>query len=157
MNEKELESLEQDSTQKYLDTINELKQNTVSKEKYEKILEENRQLLNNIVNNNVVEKKEVEKIDKDKLRKVIVNPNSTDLEIVSAAVELRKEILKEGGRDPFLPNSPNYSATYNDMQGAEKVAKAFEHCIEVADGNDSVFINELNRITNDSPLPKKRK
>lgn len=36
--------------QKYLDSINELKSNTVSKDKYDKIMEENKTLLESIVN-----------------------------------------------------------------------------------------------------------
>lgn len=159
MNENENKNIEsvEDSTQKYLDTINELKQNTVSKEKYEKILEENRQLLSNIVNGVENTKKEEEKVDLNTLRKTLISPNSTDLEIVQSALELRKEIMKNGGRDPFLPNSNVYQAVSFDKERSEQVANIFEKCIEIADGNNSVFINELSRITSDSPIPLRRK
>ena len=160
MNENEIKTIEseEDSTQKYLDTINELKQNTVSKEKYEKILEENRQLLSNIVNGVENTQKEEEKVDLNELRKTIISSESNDLEIVSAAVKLRNEILNNGGKDPFLPNSSNFQPSSIDKENAERIAEAFEHCIEVAKGDNSVFINELSRITKDSPqMPKKRK
>lgn len=159
MNENENKNIEsvEDSTQKYLDTINELKQNTVSKEKYEKILEENRQLLSNIVNGVENTKKEEEKVDLNYLRKTLISPNSTDLEIVQSALELRKEIMKNGGKDPFLPNSSNFQATNYEKERSEQIANIFQKCIETADGNNSVFINELNRITIDSPMPKRRK
>lgn len=159
MNENENKNIEsvEDSTQKYLDTINELKQNTVSKEKYEKILEENRQLLSNIVNGVENTKKEEEKVDLNTLRKTLISPNSTDLEIVKSALELRKEIMKNGGKDPFLPNSSNFQATNYEKERSEQIANIFQKCIETADGNNSVFINELNRITIDSPMPKRRK
>lgn len=159
MNENENKNIEsvEDSTQKYLDTINELKQNTVSKEKYEKILEENRQLLSNIVNGVENTKKEEKKVDLNSLRKTLISPNSTDLEIVKSALELRKEIMKNGGKDPFLPNSSNFQATNYEKERSEQIANIFQKCIETADGNNSVFINELNRITIDSPMPKRRK
>lgn len=160
MNENENKIVEsnEDSTQKYLDTINELKQNTVSKEKYERILEENRQLLSNIVNGVENKQKEEEKqVDLNELRKTLISPDSTDLEIVKAALELRKGIMEKGGKDPFLPNSNNFQATSYEKERTEQIANIFEKCIQVADGNNSVFINELNRITADSPMPKRRK
>ena len=159
MNENENKNTEstEDSTKKYLDIINELKQNTVSKQKSEKILEENRQLLSNIVNGVENTKKEEKKVDLNSLRKTLISPNSTDLEIVKSALELRKEIMKNGGRDPFLPHSNVYQAVNFDKERSEQVANIFEKCIEIADGNNSVFINELSRITADSPIPLRRK
>ena len=58
-----------DSTADYIDTINKLKANTVDKAQFMKLKEENRKLLDSIVNGQGLEQPKKEKKDIDTLRK----------------------------------------------------------------------------------------
>ena len=60
MNEQEIltqqteETTQQNENQQYIDAIRDLKANTVSKDRYNKLMEENKNLLNSLVNGEVV-------------------------------------------------------------------------------------------------------
>ena len=79
-----------------------------------------------------------------------------NLEYAKTALALRDQIMKEGGKDPFLPYGLDVSPTKADMEAAEEVVEALESCIEVADGDADVFTNELQRILVDN-RPKIRR
>ena len=71
--------VEKDKTNNYIETINEMKKNSVSKEAYAKVLEENKQLLNTIANGNYnsdeEEKVKEEPVDLDAIRKEMFSGN----------------------------------------------------------------------------------
>ena len=140
----------------YLKVINDLKQNTVSREDYEKLREENKMLLDNIANNipvNTEQQQPEEKpVDIDKLRKELFNSENqdmTNLDYITKAMELRKAIMDKGGADPFLPSGKNIMPTDEDIKTANRVAEVYQHCIDVADGNPDIFTQELQRVTVD--------
>ena len=141
----------------YLEEINRLKENSVSKEDYQKILEENRKLIQTVARNEgrkeaEEQQQKTSKIDVQGLRKEIFQNGGTmtNLEYVSKVLELRKGVIQEGGTDPFLPQGTRISPTAEDIEKAENVAKCFEHCIEFAEGDSALFTNELNRLTKDT-------
>jgi hypothetical protein len=66
--------------------------------------------------------------------------------------------MDKGEPDPFLPVSSRYAPTIEDITKANKVAEAFQSCVDYADGNSEIFTQELMRITNDSnPMPGGRR
>ena len=145
-----------DDSVDYIEAIKEMKQNTVDKNTYLKLKEENRKLLQSLVNG---EQKEVEKeepVDIDQLRNDIFNKESTNLEYITNVLKLRDELIKRGERDPFLPYGKNILPTDEDIATANRVAKALQECVDYADGNSDIFTSELQRRMVDS-TPIRRK
>lgn len=142
--------------QEYIDQINELKSNSVSRTEYDKIKEENRTLLSNLVNGNYPTATEQtpaeEKESLDDLRNRIFNDPKSDLEYVAGILEIRDRVMAEGGKDPFVNDNGRYHATEEDWRAGERLAEGLKHCVEVADGSNDVFIQEITRITRDTPI-----
>lgn len=147
-------------TQKYLDTINELKKNSVSREEYEKLRNENKTLLDNIVNGRTLDAaaEEEAKPTAQELRDKLFGKDCdqlSDLEYIEGLCDLRDILLEEEGVDYFAPTGSKYSADFNDKQTAQKVYDGYRHCIEVADGDNHIFVQEMSRITNDVGVLRK--
>lgn len=135
----------------YIKVIDDLKQNTVRKEEYQKLLEENKKLLNAYVEYSGpsnVEQEPQEKVDVTELRKKL-STDLTNLEYVSTALKLRTELMKQGQPDPFLPVGHKVSPTANDYEKAEQVAQVFQECVEKANGNPTDFTIALKGRTRD--------
>ena len=133
----------------YIEAIKEMKANTVSKEDYNKLKEENKKLLQAVVNGETVEVEQKKPADIKEIRARFLKADTT-LEGVTAALELRDAIMEKGGTDPFLPAGKKVATTDEDIKTAEKVAEAFRHCVEYAEGDPHIFANELSRITVDT-------
>lgn len=148
----------------YLNVIKDLKQNSVSKEDYDKLREENKMLLDTIANNvpadNSSDNEPEQKVDIDKLREELFSSDDqdiTNLDYITKVLQLRKAIMDKGGKDPFLPSGQNILPTDDDIATAERVAEVYQHCVDVADGNPDIFTQELQRVTVDvAPQIKKR-
>lgn len=150
------ENVEQD-TNNYIEAIKEIKANSVSKQAYDKLREENKQLLDSLINGKEIElPKQKEPVDINKIRATLFDENRplSNLEYVSNALKLRDELLEKGERDPFLPYGQNISPTDEDITKAERVATVMKECVEYADGDSELFTNELMRRTNDA-MPAK--
>ena len=139
--------------------INELKQNSVSKEKYEKVVAEKNKYLKALIDGNqVAEAQPKEPVDVDALRKDLFNPDNelSNLEYAKKALQLRDALIDSEGVDIFVGKGSKLTPTTEDYEEAQKVADAFQSCIEVADGDSEIFTRELMRITNDvAPLTNK--
>ena len=157
-NESGLRNQENDTTQDYLSAISELKKNSVPKEEYAKLREENKQLLKTITDGAYGEQQKPQEVRKDlnELRKELFTKEHSNLEYCQKALELRNECIKQGKPDPFLPYGSRITPTDSDIAAANKVADALEACIENSNGDSAWFTNELQRITVDIPLPRKR-
>lgn len=136
----------------YIETIKKLKETTVSKEEYEKLVADNKKLIETLANGGTIEKEEPKKVDIKALREKLYSDdvNMSNLEFCSTALELRDEIIKQGGGDPFLPVGKQIAPTAEDVQKANQVAEALKSCIDYAEGDSAVFSNELQRITIDA-------
>lgn len=141
----------------YIEALKEMKQNTVSKEDYNKLKEENKKLLQAVVNGESIEIEQKKPADIKEIRQRFLKAESS-LDGISAALELRDAIMEAGGTDPFLPVGKKVLATDEDVKTAEKVAEGFRHCVEYADGDPHIFANELSRITVDTgPIGRRKK
>lgn len=139
-----------DTVQDLISALNEIKQNTVSKETYDKLREDNRKLMDTIVNGQTSKQPEVEEaVDVDEIRAELFGDKRRDLsnrEYVEKMLTLRKELIKKGEPDPFVMRSGKRSSPEKeDFEKAEDVAKVLQSCIDIADGNDDVFNNEFQR------------
>lgn len=150
-----------DDTQKYIDTINQLKANSVPRSEADKLREENRRLLEAMVNGQSAGISSTEEPSKPTIQELRNKAygkdaeNLSDLEYVETVLDLRDALLEEEGVDHFIPSGKKYSPDLNDQHCAQKAYEALRHCVDVADGDNEVFIQEITRITVDNGLPKK--
>lgn len=135
----------------YIQQIEQLRANSVSKEQYDKLKAEHNRAMNALINGGQMENPNAEKVDKQALRKELYceQPNLSNLDYWQKTLTLRKAIMDEGGQDPFLPYGQKIAATAEDQEAAERVAKVVQECIDYADGNSRLFSQELDRRTID--------
>lgn len=148
-----------DSSADYIETIKTLKENTVSKDQYLKLKEENKQLLNAWTNgqgNPNEASTPTPKKDIEKLKEHLMTDGISNLDYVSTALELRERILEEQGVDTFLPNGTQYIANDYDKAAAQKVAKELQAMVDIADGDEDVFNNEFQRKVQDINIPRRK-
>ena len=153
------ENVEQD-TNNYIEAIKEMKANSVEKAAYDKLKEENKQLLDALINGGqVTQELQKEPVDIDSLRKRLFGGDAelSNLDYMKTALELREALLDQGSPDPFLPYGQNIAPTDEDIRTADRVAEAIKSCIDYADGDSEIFTNELQRIMVDtSPIKRGR-
>lgn len=145
----------------YIAVINDLKANTVSKEQYLKLKNENKKLLDSYARGDGITQEQVApKESAAELRKALYGNGCdglSNLDYWDKTLKLREIIIAEGKEDPFVPQGHNIVATDADRAAAQKVADVVQKCIDVADGDSSVFTNELQRYTADVNMLKARK
>ena len=154
----QFDNQETDATQDYISAIKEIKQNSVTRESYDKLKSENKQLLDALVNGKEIDIKKEEPVDIAKLRKDLFNKDGqmSNLEYVSNALKLRSALIDAGERDPFLPYGEKVNVTSEHYDKAEQVATVLQACVDFADGDSGIFSAELQRHLKDS-LPMRRK
>ena len=152
----------EDNTNDYIDQIKKLKENSVSKDDYDKLRLDNKRLIDALANGTqvegVVEPKvsAVENINNLRTKLFSKESNLNNLEYCKTAIELRDALIENGERDPFLPFGHNVVATDSDHETSERVANVMRECIDYADGDSDIFTNELQRRTVDVVIPKKK-
>lgn len=165
MQDQNLENVSQEENPDvdYIEAIKKLKENTVSKEDFNKVKEENKKLLNAVLNDQKVEqperKKTVDELKADykKLKLELSHAQEdgiTNLEYVDKALKLRNTAMNLGLPDPFVPNSSFPGPDDNDFNTAQKVADKLQECVDEANGNPAVFRNLFEQaVRDDSKLP----
>jgi hypothetical protein len=146
-----------DSTD-YIEALKEMKQNSVTRESYDKLKSENKKLLDALVNGKEIDIKKEEPVDISKLRKDLFNRDGqmSNLDYVSTALKLRDALIEKGERDPFLPYGEKVNLTAEHYDKAEQVATVLRECVDFADGDSGIFSAELQRRLKDS-MPTRRK
>lgn len=140
----------------YVEVIQDLKNNTVSKSEYAKLQSENRKLINALANGETISTEVVNKPSVEELRSNIQAENQSNLEYVKNALALRQAVIESGDEDPFLPSGHRIAPTNDDRECAERVAQVLQECVDYADGDSQLFTAELQRRTIDIKLPKRR-
>ena len=147
----EQNNVENDSNH-YIEAIKEMKANTVDKEAYLKLKEENKQLLNSLVNGEEIKGQEPEQKESiEELRSKLFGTKRKDLnnlDFVENALKLRNALMEAGQTDPFVPNGSKIKPTDEDFAKAKKVADTLQECVDYADGDPDVFTDELKRRIN---------
>lgn len=144
-------NVENDSNH-YIEAIREMKANTVDKEAYRKLQEENKQLLNSLVNGETIETENAEQKESiEELRTKLFGTKRkdlTNLEFVDNSLKLRDALMESGEMDPFVPVGSKIKPTDEDFAKAKKVAEVLRECVDYAEGNPDVFTDELKRRIN---------
>ena len=135
----------------YLEVIKKMKEKMVLKSDYDAAIAENKKLAEQLITSPNLQEQPKEKVDIKKLQdQFSASTQMTNLEFVSSALKLRKALIEDGKPDPFLPVGRRISPTEDDIRKANKVADAFEYCVDAAQGDPAIFNMELMRITRDS-------
>lgn len=150
------QELQQEDTNMYLEQIKELKQNSVSKDAYQKLQEENRNLLKSLVEGQQVStpveekpSRSTEEILKD------FESDTSNLDHIKLVMELHNKRLEQGIND-FVPQGHQISPSDEDIRDAKQVEDFLNDLIQVADGNPDVFNNEYQRRVIDTVIPRRR-
>jgi hypothetical protein len=143
-----------DMTQDYLATIKELKENSVSRQDYDKLVAENKKILGLYVDGQKGDKEQEAEVVPTipELREDLFGPRGegiSNLEYIQNALLLRKQLMDKGEPDPFLPIGSKILPTEEDVAIANRVAAVFQECVDYAEGDNAVFTNELQRRTID--------
>lgn len=147
----------EDNEKDYLAEIENLKNNTVARDQYNKILEDNKRLIQTIARNEDRaidadnKSKANNNINLDECREKLFKQNSglKACAYFENALNLRKGLIEKGEPDPFIPIGNRINPTAEDIETANKVAEGFQSCLDYAEGDDSLFVQELQRITKD--------
>lgn len=136
----------------YISAINEIKQNSVSKEAYDKLKADNKKLLDSLVNGKEIDIENSKPADVTELRKKLFNKDKplSNLDYISTALQLRNALIDQGEPDPFLPVGEKVVITDSDIEKAENVASVLQDMVDIADGNNVVFNQEYQRRVVDS-------
>lgn len=133
----------------YLANLQALKDNTVPKDEYAKLVADNKRLAQALANgdfggNNQTNVRVIPSVEEAK-KKVFTGKKKTDLQFFSEVLDLRDAVLASGGRDPFLHTDPEYVPTEQDKITAERVADNLRGAIEYAEGDPALFRQEMQR------------
>ena len=140
-----------------VDIITEMRQNTVPKDKYNKVMEENQKLMRALANGETVQVEAPQKPTALELHKEWANQEGkSSIQIAKDTLALREAMIDEGLRDPFLPNGKDFVPEAQDMKDAEDVAALLQWAVDSANGNSGVFNSLLASKMVDTPRPKAR-
>ena len=148
----------------YIEAIKNLKASTVNKDLYDKVVAENKNLIETLVNGTTVSTETAVAESKpsiDELKKKLFKPEKdlTNLEYIERTLAFRNALLEETGEDCFVaPNhlDPNYDVDAIHAQ-ANKVADVLQQCVDQSDGDDGMFRARLTARINDIYVPGAKK
>lgn len=158
-NEKISEELDENkiNAEDYIGALNELKQNSISLDKFNELQEENKKLLNALANGDYEEKETniEDTITEEELIRELSTQEMTNLDFAKKTLLLREKIKDRTGEDCFVGKGHNYTSDENEKEKAENVAMILQTCIDNCDNDSNVF-NALfsKNIKEDSALIK---
>ena len=151
-------TVEEMNNEQYIAAIEELKANTVSRDAYNKLRNENKQLLDALVSGKEIPQEPTKAPTPTELRqKLFGGEDLSNLEYVETALALRNSLIEAGERDPFLPFGEKVDLTSEQIEMAEKVAAGLQEMVEFAEGDSGIFSAEYQRRVKDVALPRGRK
>ena len=134
----------------YLANLQALKDSTVSKDEYNRLIAENKKLADALANGlpyGQEDDSEEEAVDVDALRKrlFVDHKYNSDVDYFTDVLALRKALMEDGKPDPFLPTNPEYIPNEADSQRAQFIADEIQAALDYAEGDKEVFKVELQR------------
>lgn len=154
MNENEQKEVvidEADNDLNLLDEMKKLKENSVSKEEYEKERAKNKELMRRLVEGGGQEVKTDDAVDLNKIREDLFKNNAEGLskrEFWQRVLTLRHERLKNEGVDIFLPKGRKTRYTRLDIESANRLDETITQMIEDSEDNPALFDVLFNEALN---------
>lgn len=145
-NEEKVDGTEQN----YIEVIQNLKNNTVSKAEYERVIAENKTLANAFATSQPASAEAPDEPthtqeEIDNLTTKLTSKNLSNLEYIKTSLALRDAVISVHGTDPFLPTNSGYVATDADVEKANRIADGLRQMVEYANGDPKLFNSELQR------------
>lgn len=151
-------TVEEMNNEQYIAAIEELKASTVSRDAYNKLRNENKQLLDALVSGKEIPTTPEEKPSIPEMRaKLFGDSDMSNLEYVETALSLRDALIESGERDPFLPYGDKVDITAEQIDAANKVAAGLREMVDFAEGDSGVFTAEYQRRVKDTAIPRGRR
>lgn len=135
-----------------------LKENTVSKEEYDRVLKRNKELSHALANNEQITEAQKDTDTIESLRSELYSDNRKEmnnLDTVTKMLKLRQKVIDSGANDPFV-SSDSSTITDEEVRTAERVAAGLQSMVDEADGNAAYF-NALLKSQVDSTMPLRNK
>lgn len=143
MEQKKEETIEKDLTNiDYIEEINKLKANTVTKDEYNKLVGENKKLLDSILNGSGEgggSKENEIKLESSETYRKMLGEDMTNLDYITTCLNLREAVLAEGGEDPFCMSNTEGNISDEQRESAERVAEGLKFMVAEADGDPDYF------------------
>lgn len=143
--------VETDNDLNLLDEMKKLKENTVSKEEYEKERAKNKELMRRLVEGGGQDVKTEDTVNLDKIREDLFTNNAEGLskrEFWQRVLTLRHERLKNEGVDIFLPKGRKTRYTRLDIESANRLDETISQMIEDSEDNPALFDVLFNEALN---------
>ena len=140
--------------QNLLEEVQKLKENSVPKAEYDRVLERNKELTRNWMQNQQAAAKQEDPDTIESLRAELYSDNRkemTNLDSVKKILKLRDKIIDSGGKDPFLSTDAN---SEEEISTAERVAAGLQSMVDEADGNATYFNAMMKQV--DATMPGRR-
>ena len=145
MANEEIMTNEQDNTV-YIQTIQELKENSVDRKIYDKLKGERDMLIKSLANGDTLEaSKDVQVRSLADCKADFLTKTTSQCEYMEKVLALRDAAMREGQSDPFVAEGHHVKPTAYDYQRAQEIADIYRECLDYADGDDQIFMNEINR------------
>lgn len=137
----------------YIKAISDLKKNSVSRDEYNRVIEENKNLLKTLVEGGQIEEPQNDPPDISELRKRLFSEEDlNNYEYIDTVLQLRDALIANGERDPFLPVGDQVEVTADMIQGAQDTADALREMLDFADGDSRIFTAEYQRRVRDNSV-----
>ena len=137
----------------YIKAISDLKKNSVAREEYDRVIEENKKLLKSLVEGGQIAEPKNDPPDISELRKKLFSDEDlNNYEYIDTVLQLREAIIANGERDPFLPVGDQVEVTADMIQGAQDTADALREMLDFADGDSRIFTAEYQRRVRDNSV-----
>ena len=137
----------------YAEVIKNLKATTVSREEYERVMNENKTLANALATSPAkstddaeVELPTDEYIDELRKKLFKINSGISNREFIKTSLDLRDALMARGGRDPFLPVNKEYIDNPSDMAAVNNLANGLREIVDYSGNDDALFNSELKRV-----------
>lgn len=146
----------------YVAAIQELRDRSVPKEQYEKLKGENAKLLKSLINGEQMEAAGATSTEPTikELREELYGGEGfqgSDIDFWKKTLDLRDKVIEEEGYDPMVPRGHQASPTPADYAAAEHVATVVREVIEYANGDNALFISELNKRMSTTAMDRMKK
>lgn len=146
----------EDTNADYIAAIQQLKENSVDKARYDKLREENKRLTKALVDGSPVQVEEKRVSIKDAAARAFEEDNNkTNLARMKDYLAYREAVLKEHGVDVLLPNNNRQPVTQKDIEEANYFVDAMTEMIEYANGDPRLFDREFERALQDTNIFKR--
>ena len=140
---------QENSSSDLIETIAQLKKNTVSRELYEKEKQEKKEILQKVLNNETIDVTNSTKEDRSlkAIAEDYFDESLSNRDKIVYALEYRNKVIAEQGpsADPFVNQSQFSKPTQADYMEAEHIAEGLQYLVDNSE-TDEDFRIEANRI-----------